>query len=393
MTFSFLQNMRTISTLTLLVLAFSFNHFTLNAQAPLTLSYQGVARDAAGQEWINATPTLRFTIHDQTADGEGIWTEVQTVTTNSNGLFNAQLGSVSSMAEIDWGTGNKFLQVEILEGLNFLDLGTQQFLHVPYALHSNHINVRVSVTGDSLIIGNGQALIVPGLSAANPIMPDLLPHTCGLQGVHNADITYGSVTDYDGNIYKTITVGSQEWMAENLNVSRFQNGDPIFLVQTENGWAGSILQPYSCYYQNVTANACPYGRIYNFYAITDSRGLCLVGLHVPDNSEWSLLANAFGGYSEAGVALKTTGTIEEGNGLWYSPHTANNSSGFSAVPGGYRTQYGIFSQRNSGGYYWTGQSAGSNDGFYSQLLFDNNGLSGGVFDGRAGASVRCVRNL
>jgi hypothetical protein len=72
-------------------------------------------------------------------------------------------------------------------------------------LFANHVNLNVSTEGDTLIIGNGASLIIPGLSAANPIPPDGLPHTCGLEGVHNEEVTYGSVTDYDGNVYKTIT--------------------------------------------------------------------------------------------------------------------------------------------------------------------------------------------
>jgi uncharacterized protein (TIGR02145 family) len=119
-----------------------------------------------------------------------------------------------------------------------------------------------------------------------------------------------------------------------------------------------------------------------------------VGWHVPDNFEWSLLGNAFGGSSAAGGALKTDGTVEEGTSLWYAPNTgATNSSGFSAVPGGYRSQFGFYTQKGYGAYYWAGQSAGSNDGWFSQLRNDSNSLQGNIFDGRFGASVRCIRDL
>jgi uncharacterized protein (TIGR02145 family) len=366
----------------------------LHAQAPQRLSYQAVARDASGLPLASTTATLRFKIHDLTLNGEVIWTEVQTVNTNANGLFNTQLGNTTSLESVAWGEGGKFLQVELLLSGNYVDLGTQQFLSVPYALFANHVNLNVSTEGDTLIIGNGAPLIIPGLSAANPIPPDGLPHTCGLEGVHNEEVTYGSVTDYDGNVYKTITVNGREWMAENLNVGHFQNGDQIFIVEEDNGWAGSILQPYSCYYDNIATIACPYGRIYNFYAVTDPRELCPVGWHVPDNFEWSLLGNAFGGSSAAGGALKTDGTVEEGTSLWYAPNTgATNSSGFSAVPGGYRSQFGFYTQKGYGAYYWAGQSAGSNDGWFSQLRNDSNSLQGNIFDGRFGASVRCIRDL
>jgi uncharacterized protein (TIGR02145 family) len=365
----------------------------LCAQAPQRLSYQAVARDAAGEPLANTSTSVRFTLHDLTATGADIWTEIQHITTNANGLFNVQLGTVSSLESVQWGEGSKFLQVELLlEGI-YIDMGTQQFLSVPYALFANHVNLNVSEEGDTLVIGNGAPIIIPGLSAANPVPPVGLPHTCGLEEVHNADVTYGSVTDYDGNVYKTIMVNGREWMAENLNVGHFQNGDQIFIVEDDGGWAGSILQPYSCYYQNVASNACPYGRIYNFYSVMDERQLCPVGWHVPDNYEWSLLGNAFGGSMVAGGALKTVGTLDD-TGLWYAPNTdATNESGFSAVPGGYRSQYGFYTQKSSGAYYWAGQSAGSNDGPLSVMFFDSGLLSGNVFDGRFGASVRCIRDL
>jgi uncharacterized protein (TIGR02145 family) len=211
--------------------------------------------------------------------------------------------------------------------------------------------------------------------------------------VHIETVNYCSVTDFDGNVYKTIIVNGREWMAENLNVGHFQNGDQIFIVEDDNGWASSILQPFSCYFQNIVENACPYGRIYNFYAVTDPRKLCPVGWHMPDNGEWALLDNALGGNSVAGGKLKTEGTLEDGNGLWYAPNTnATNMSGFSAVPGGYRSQYGTFAQKNVGAYYWSGQSAGSNDGWFCQLRYDSNSRNGNIFDGRFGASVRCVKD-
>jgi uncharacterized protein (TIGR02145 family) len=310
---------------------------------------------------------------------------------------------------IDWSVGDKFMQVELNTGNGFVDIGTQQMVSVPYALHTEGINYSVSASGDTLYIGNGGYVIVPGISAANPsgggnggdggggsagTSSGTTAHTCGVNNVVNTSLTYNSVIDQEGNIYKTVVLGTREWMAENLNVGHFQNGDQIFIVEDDNGWASSILQPFSCYYQNIVENACPYGRIYNFYAVTDPRELCPVGWHVPDNFEWSLLGNAFGGSSAAGGALKTDGTVEEGTSLWYAPNTgATNSSGFSAVPGGYRSQFGFYTQKGYGAYYWAGQSAGSNDGWFSQLRNDSNSLQGNIFDGRFGAAVRCIRDL
>jgi uncharacterized protein (TIGR02145 family) len=378
----------------LFILFFAFiNSSFLAAQVPGLIPYQAVARNASGQILTNTSTTARFKLREFSISGSVIWTEDQLVLTNANGLFTAQLGAISSMEAINWSQGNLYLQVEILvEGI-YVDQGTKQLLSVPYAKYAGSIKLNVSSTGDTLVIGNGEPIIIPGLSAANPPPIGGLPHTCGLQGVHNETVTYGSVTDFDGNVYKTIIVNGREWMAENLNVGHFQNGDQIFIVEDDNGWASSILQPFSCYFQNIVENACPYGRIYNFYAVTDPRKLCPVGWHMPDNGEWALLDNALGGNSVAGGKLKTEGTLEDGNGLWYAPNTnATNMSGFSAVPGGYRSQYGTFAQKNVGAYYWSGQSAGSNDGWFCQLRYDSNSRNGNIFDGRFGASVRCVKD-
>jgi len=378
----------------LFILFFAFiNSSFLAAQVPGLIPYQAVARNASGQILTNTSTSARFKLREFSTSGSVIWTEDQSVLTNANGLFTAQLGAISSMEAIDWSQGNLYLQVEVLVGGIYVDQGTKQLLSVPYAKYAGSIKLDVSATGDTLVIGNGAPIIIPGLSAANPPPIGGLPHTCGLQGVHNEDVTYGTVSDFDGNVYKTIIVNGREWMAENLNVGHFQNGDQIFIVEENNGWAGSILQPYSCYYDNIAAGACPYGRIYNFYAVTDPRELCPVGWHVPDNGEWALLGNAFGGSSAAGGALKTVGTLDD-TGLWYTPNTnATNASGFSAVPGGYRSQYGAYTQMSFGAYYWAGQSAGSNDGWFSQLRYDFNNLTGNIFDGRFGASVRCIRDL
>jgi uncharacterized protein (TIGR02145 family) len=366
----------------------------LIAQVPGLMPYQAVARNATGQLLSNTSTTARFKLHEFSASGNVVWTEDQSVVTNANGLFTAQLGTVNSLQTIDWAQGALYLQAEVLVGGNYVDQGTNQLLSVPYAKVAGSIKIDVSSEGDTLVIGNGAPVIIPGLSAANPPPVNGLPHTCGLPGIHNETVTYGTLTDIDGNVYKTITVNGREWMAENLNVGRFRNGDQIFLVTDNNGWASSILQPFSCYYQNEVSNACPYGRIYNFYAVTDSRGLCPTGWHVPDNFEWSLLDNALGGNLISGGKMKTIGTVEEGNSLWYAPNTgATNFSGFSAVPGGYRSQFGFYTQKGYGAYYWSGQSAGSNDGWFQQLLYNNSSLTGNIFDGRFGTSVRCIRDL
>jgi hypothetical protein len=152
----------TLTTLALLISAI------LVAQAPTLMPYQAAARGANGQPLINTSVTARFTIHDGSASGANVWQELQTVATNAQGLFNVQIGSVSPLNAIDWSVGDKFMQVELNTGNGFVDIGTQQMVSVPYALHTEGINYNVSASGDTLFIGNGGYIIVPGISAANP---------------------------------------------------------------------------------------------------------------------------------------------------------------------------------------------------------------------------------
>jgi uncharacterized protein (TIGR02145 family) len=143
---------------------------------------------------------------------------------------------------------------------------------------------------------------------------------------------YGSLKDIrDGRVYKTVKIGDQVWMAENLNVSKFRNGDPIKQVKTDDEWERASLseQPAWSFYANNLANGEKYGKIYNWYAVHDKRGLAPKGWKIPSENDWSILYNYLGGSGIADVKLKSkNGWKENGNG--------SDSSGFSALPGGYR---------------------------------------------------------
>jgi len=105
---------------------------------------------------------------------------------------------------------------------------------------------------------------------------DQLPHSCGAPKVHNPAKSYGSMTDQQGNVYKTIVIGSQEWMAENLKTSIYRNGEPIENVTDNAQWVG-LATGARCYYNNDSQYECPYGKLYNWYAVADPRNLCPTG--------------------------------------------------------------------------------------------------------------------
>jgi uncharacterized protein (TIGR02145 family) len=375
---------------------FTFLCSVLFAQAPSLIPYQAVARDASGQALNSATINARFTIHDGTATGSAVWQEVQSVTTSSLGLFTAQLGSSVPLTGLNWASGNKFMQVEIDLGQGFVDMGTQQMLSVPYALHAGSVSLNVSAMGDTLFVGNGEYVIIPGISAANAngggTSTGTSLHSCGAPNVHNPDLTYGSMTDQEGNVFKTIVIGTQEWMAENLNTSVYRNGDAIVTDLDNSAWGATTSGAWS-YYNNDASYACPYGKLYNWFACVDARGLCPVGWHVPSDAEWTTLTNFLGGESVAGGKMKSTGTIEAETGLWNAPNeAANNSIGFSGIPGALRYFDGYYYEFGNLGLWWSSSESISDYAWYRDLFrFD-----GAVFrtndNKHNGFSVRCLRD-
>jgi uncharacterized protein (TIGR02145 family) len=247
----------------------------------------------------------------------------------------------------------------------------------------------------SLSIG-GQSCILSRIVNFNGIS-GITDHSCGAANVHNAAISYGSMTDQDGNVYKTCIINNREWMAENLKVSHYRNGDLIPVETSNAGWVNTTSGICSWYNNDSITNHCPYGKLYNWHAVADSRNLCPSGWHVPTDSEYVALINyldpnANGGIQQnnAGGPLKSTGTQ-----YWTAPNAdAVNSTGFSGLPGGCRNidLNGLFNFINGGGYWWSSTPAGSG-GAQHILLNLNNGTAARSFTyRRQGDSVRCIRD-
>lgn len=193
------------------------------------------------------------------------------------------------------------------------------------------------------------------------------------------------VTDYDKNVYKTIIIGKQEWMTENLNVSHYRNGDSIPEVQDPEKWAKLTTGAW-CYYDNKTSYKIYYGKLYNGYAVNDPRGLAPEGWHIPNDAEWYQLIEYLGGEDIAGGKLKALS-------LWDSPNIdASNITGFTALPGGVRNYIGIYGEIGETGCYWTEFEYGSNTAWARFFL----NIYSGVFRDKAekldGISVRCVKD-
>ena len=190
--------------------------------------------------------------------------------------------------------------------------------------------------------------------------------------------------------YPVVKIGTQKWMARNLDVARYRNGDKIPQVKDSTKWKNLTTGAW-CWYNNDSANGAIYGKLYNWYAVNDPRGLAPIGWHIPTDAEWDTLAWALGGPSVAGGKLKDTGTIEAGTGLWYAPNVATNSSGFTALPGGDRSNHGPFGNLGYSGFWWSSTQV-TNRAWYRDLFNYAGFLNKSYTDMRLGSSVRCIKD-
>ncbi|MCK5684635.1 hypothetical protein KAJ27_10955 [bacterium] len=202
--------------------------------------------------------------------------------------------------------------------------------------------------------------------------------------VNEFTLKYGTVTDIDGNIYKTVEIGDQWWMAENLKTTKYRDGIAISNATDNSIWAGLSSGAY-CYYDNDSGNAEIYGAMYNWYAVNDSRNIAPEGWHVPTNEEWQELLDSLGGYLVAGKKLKSTSA-------WIYDRNGIDTVGFCAFPGGYRSYTGNSSYMSAGAYFWTASEYSSDYGWIYKLSYDRNSINSDVYLKTLGYSVRCIQD-
>jgi uncharacterized protein (TIGR02145 family) len=195
---------------------------------------------------------------------------------------------------------------------------------------------------------------------------------------------YSTVTDIDGNVYKTVKIGNQIWMAENLKTTRYNDGTPIPNVKDNNEWSNLKTGAY-CYYNNNYSNNAIYGTLYNWYAVNTGK-LAPKGWHVPSYSEWKTLMAYLGGEDIAGGKMKSLT-------LWNSPNKdATNSSGFSGLPAGGRSSDGTFYYIGYNGYFWSSTYCDTNNPWLFYLNFNYSYIYAYSLTKGFGSSVRCVKN-
>lgn len=207
-------------------------------------------------------------------------------------------------------------------------------------------------------------------------------------------ITALVLSSYGGEVTNEVTIGKQVWMTTNLNVDKFRNGDLIPQAKTAEEWkkAGESKQPAWCYYDNDPANGTKYGRLYNWYAVNDARGLAPKGWHVASNAEFTVLVDFLGGKDITYTKIKSISS-------WKENCNGTNESGFSAHPGGGRRDDGTFGAIGDIGNWWTSTEDANirnyGDGYLSEAWYHGLDCSGGENlsgEKEAGLSVRCLRD-
>lgn len=199
----------------------------------------------------------------------------------------------------------------------------------------------------------------------------------------------GIVSDVDGNVYNSITIGTQTWMAENLKTTKYSNGDIIgTTTPATKDITGESAPKYQWAYDGNVSNVATYGRLYSWYAVTDIKNVCPTGWHIPTDAEWTILLTYLGGESVAGSKLKETGISH----FTTSNTGATNESGFTALPGGMHLDTGPFAMKGEDGGWWssTEQSAAT---AYERWVTNKSGdcFKGG-YTKSVGIGVRCLKD-
>ncbi|MBN1925648.1 MAG: hypothetical protein JW798_07430 [Prolixibacteraceae bacterium] len=389
---------------TSLILALVLLALAIHAQAPQKVSYQMVVREASGELVKEANVGLRISLLQGSAEGSAVYVETHTKVSNVNGLVSLEVGSgtpvENSFAAIDWSTGPYFLKAETDPdgGSTYTISGTSEILSVPYALHAKTAE---TLTGsllariEALEFVNSQELLE---------LQELLDN--------------GFTDSRDGTHYDAVKIGNQIWMAENLaylpSVNQVADGseDVAGSYYYVYGYDGTVVAD-----AKATANYTTYGVLYNWTAAMNGeassaanpsgvQGVCPTGWHLPSDAEWTtledyLIANGYN-YDGTTTGNKIAKSLATATG-WFSSTNVGavgnsdytekqNSTSFSALPGGGRLEYGCFGNVGSNGGLWSATMNGSSIAFYRFLNYNNSGVNRVANNLEYGFSVRCVRD-
>jgi uncharacterized protein (TIGR02145 family) len=220
--------------------------------------------------------------------------------------------------------------------------------------------------------------------------------TCATQNISVTGCGGQTSLTYDGRTYDLVEIGGQCWFADNLATDQYRNGDPIPTGLDNATWQNTTAGAYAIYNNDAATNTT-YGKLYNWYTTVDTRGLCPTGWHVPTDCEWMYLESSLG-MSVADQESQALRGTNEGGALkattnWNSPNTgATNSSGFTALPGGFRNYNGSYNYIGDNGAWWSSTEVNSNYAWGRILYYGYSNVYRNYYSKRDGFSVRCVRD-
>ncbi|MFW5831504.1 MAG: fibrobacter succinogenes major paralogous domain-containing protein [Prolixibacteraceae bacterium] len=348
----------------------------LVAQVPQCINYQTVVRNSSGHLVKDQSVSLKFSIHMDAVTGQEVYSENHVKTTNQFGIVNLHIGKGTVLSgdfkTINWGAGKMFLKtfLDLNGGDNFTEMGTSEMVSVPYALYAG--SVYVNYSNDTLYIGDQAIYLPPG----------------------NGGISGNTVTDYDGNVYGTVTIGTQTWLAENLKSTHYADGTDITGVFD---------------YDNNASFSAGYGKLYTWEAAMNGagtssaspsgvQGVCPTGFHLPSQNEWNTLLDYVKDHYEVGGALIGQKLKETGTAHW---ETANgtNETGFKAVGAGEMHIEGsdpAFQRLKERGSLWSATEFENNtDQALIFRLYDSGSAlaePNTVINKSSGLAVRCIKD-
>ncbi|HAQ37706.1 MAG TPA: hypothetical protein DCX89_06470 [Saprospirales bacterium] len=217
------------------------------------------------------------------------------------------------------------------------------------------------------------------------------PANCTNTAVFNPSLVYGTMTDQEGNTYKTITIGTQTWMAENLRTTIYRDGSSIPKVTDDKKWV-DLVSGAQCSNKKASDNntVCTFGILYNWYTVSDNRNIAPEGWHVPTDEEWGELRSILGGEAVAGGKMRETGNLH-----WDKPNgatEASNASGFTALPSGSRgASNGIYSNLTNSAHYWSSSQYDASNAWNFSLSTSYDTFRGYSHKNH-GYAIRCIKD-
>lgn len=350
-------------------LPFLLLSFFCFSQSPQGFNYQAVIRNTDGTVKANETVAIQIKILHGYTDGPPVYMEIHNTQTNQLGLVNLVIGDGATsddLSAIDWANGPYFLEITV----NGTLLGTSQLISVPYALYAARVD-------EEYILQMLDSLKSKEYEESDPIQ------------------------DIDGNEYKTVLIGDQIWMAENIKVTHYPDGSTIpNVTEDSDWWSLDYTDDAWCYYNNDSRVGDTYGALYNWAAATNNsiantnspnevQGVCPDGWHLPSDEEWNTLTEYLGGKGVAGGKMKEIG----GSEFWKYPNVgATNESSFTALGGGSRPSGSSFTRLRDEANFWTSTEVDSAEAWVRILYYDSPGIRRTNKPKNSGFSVRCIKN-